>query len=74
MRLHEVPDSMIGLALGASGDEGAKTLAAEEGIGDTLRAAASLDSALATCDVIGGTAPTRVAEALASARRRLDGA
>ena len=72
VRLHEVPDAMIGLALGASGDEGAKALAAEDGIGDTLRAAASLDSALATCDVIGGTAPTRVAAALRAARERLD--
>ena len=74
MGLHDVPDSMIGLALGASGDEGAKSLAAEEGIGDTLRAAASLDSALATCDVVGGTAPVRVAAALRAARARLDAA
>ena len=74
VQLHEVPDSMLGLALGASGDEGARTLAAEEGIGDTLRAAASLDSALATCDVIGGTAPVRVAAALRAARARLDDA
>jgi argininosuccinate lyase len=74
VRLHEVPDSMIGLALGASGDEGAKGLAAEEGIGDSLRAAASVDGALATCDVIGGTAPVRVAAALRAARERLDSA
>jgi argininosuccinate lyase len=70
--LDEVPDAMIGLALGAAGDEGAATLAAEAGIGDQLRAAASVDGALATCDVIGGTAPTRVAAALGDARRRLD--
>ena len=70
--LGEVPDSMIGMALGASGDQGAAALAAEEGIGDHLRAAASVDGALATCDVIGGTAPTRVAAALQAARRRLD--
>ncbi len=70
--LGEVPDSMIGMALGASGDPGAAALAAEEGIGDHLRAAASVDGALATCDVIGGTAPTRVAAALQAARRRLD--
>ena len=73
LQLDAVPDSMIGLALGASGDPGAQTLAADEGIGDTLRAAASVDGALASCDVVGGTAPTRVADALASARRRLDG-
>ena len=69
--LGEVPDAMIGLALGASGDAGASALASEEGIGDHLRAAASVDGALATCDVIGGTAPTRVAEALARAHERL---
>jgi argininosuccinate lyase len=72
LQLDAVPDSMIGLALGASGDPGAQALAADPAIGDTLRAAASVDGALASCDVIGGTAPTRVAEALAAARRRLD--
>lgn len=70
--LAEVPDAMIGMALGAAGDEAAAALAAEPGIGDHLRAAASVDEALATCDVIGGTAPTRVAAALRAARDRLD--
>ncbi len=70
--LEEIPDGMIGLALGASGDPAAADLAADESIGDTLRAAASLDGALASCDVIGGTAPTRVAAALEAARARLD--
>ena len=73
LRLDEVPNAMIGLALGASGDAGAQALAADETIGDTMRGAASVDGALASCDVIGGTAPTRVAEALGAARRRLDG-
>ena len=73
LALEDVPDPMIGLALGASGDPGAQALAADETIGDTLRGAASVDGALASCDVIGGTAPTRVAEALGAARRRLDG-
>jgi argininosuccinate lyase len=72
LRLDEVPDSMIGLALGASGDPGAQALAADETIGEIVRGAASVDGALASCDVIGGTAPTRVAEALKAARRRLD--
>ena len=70
--LDEVPDAMVGLALAASGDPGAAALAAEPGIGDALRDAASLDGALASCDVIGGTAPARVAAALAAARARLD--
>jgi argininosuccinate lyase len=71
--LDAIPDSMIGLALGASGDAAAGALAADPGAGDDLRAAASLDGALASCDVIGGTAPNRVAAALAAARARLDG-
>ena len=63
---------MIGLALGASGDATAAGAGRGPGIGDELRAAASIDGALASCDVIGGTAPTRVAAALAAARQRLD--
>ncbi|MDO8483936.1 MAG: argininosuccinate lyase [Candidatus Limnocylindrales bacterium] len=69
--LDETPDAMLGLALGAAGDETARQLAQEPGIGDALRIAAGLDGALASCDVIGGTAPARVAEALARARERL---
>jgi argininosuccinate lyase len=69
--LDAVPESMIGMALGASGDEKARRLAEEPGIGDSIRAAASVESALESCDVIGGTAPRRVAAALAAARDRL---
>jgi len=72
IRLDEIPDAMLGLALGASGDPTAAGLAEDPGIADELRAAASLDGALASCDVIGGTAPTRVAAALETARKRLD--
>jgi hypothetical protein len=63
---------MIGLALGATDDVEASRLSAEPGIGDRVRAAAAVDGALASCDVIGGTAPTRVAAALATVRARLD--
>jgi argininosuccinate lyase len=70
--LEAVPDSMIGLALGAAGDETARSLAEEPSIGEALRSAAAIDGALASCDVIGGTAPGRVAAALAAARTRLD--
>jgi hypothetical protein len=70
--LDEVPDAMIGLALGAAGDETARGLAAEEGIGDAIRAAASVEGALEAADVIGGTAPGRVDAALAAAKARLD--
>jgi len=37
-----------------------------------LRGAAALEGALASCDVIGGTAPRRVAAAMAAARARLE--
>ncbi|HET9344399.1 MAG TPA: argininosuccinate lyase [Candidatus Limnocylindrales bacterium] len=69
--LDDVPDAMIGMALGAAGDEAARALAAEEGIGEAIRAAASIDGALEACDVLGGTAPGRVAAALGAARERL---
>jgi len=65
---------MIGLALGASGDPAAGALAGEPAIGDSLRAAASIEGALASCDVAGGTAPHRVQAALEGARSRLDSA
>jgi argininosuccinate lyase len=71
LRLDEIPDAMLGMALGAAGDETARSLAAEAGIGDDVRAAASIDGALASCDVVGGTAPRRVEQALAAARARL---
>jgi argininosuccinate lyase len=70
--LDEIPDAMIAQALTASGDPAAAALAEEPGIGKALRAAASLDGALASCDVIGGTAPNRVEVALNQARTRLD--
>ncbi len=69
--LDEVPDGMLGLAIGASADPRAAELIADPGLGDDLRAAASLDGALASCDVIGGTAPGRVTVAIAAARARL---
>jgi len=71
LQLDALPDAMIGLALGASGDPTASALAAEPGVGDALRVSASIEGALASCDVIGGTAPTRVAEALEAAKSRL---
>jgi argininosuccinate lyase len=71
--LADVPDALIRAALASASDPAATALAGEAGIGDHLRAAASVDGALATCDVIGGTAPARVAEALSAARVRIDG-
>jgi argininosuccinate lyase len=69
--LDAIPDAMVGLALGASGDATARALAAEVGIGDELRSAASVEGAIASLDVVGGTAPGRVAAALKAARARL---
>jgi argininosuccinate lyase len=69
--LEAVSDGMIGLALGSAGDKVARALTEDAGIGDALRTAASIDGALASCDVVGGTAPARVAAALAAARERL---
>jgi argininosuccinate lyase len=71
--LDRLPDAMVARTLRDSADPDAVALAAEEGIGAALRAAASIDGALASCDVIGGTAPARVAAALAAARSRLHG-
>jgi argininosuccinate lyase len=71
--LDAIPDSMILTAFGAADDEIARNLAQDPAIGDTVRAAADLDRALASCDVIGGTAPGRVTAALAAARARLGG-
>ena len=70
--LDELSDAAIESALTESADATATALAATPGIGDDLRAAASIDGALASCDVIGGTAPARVAAALAASRERLD--
>jgi argininosuccinate lyase len=69
--LDAIPDAMIGQALTAADDDAARGLAADQAIGDEVRGAASIDGALASCDVIGGTAPNRVAAALAAARARL---
>ncbi len=70
--LDGVTDEAIVVALKSSDDADAAQLASEPGIGDVVRDAASIDGALASCDVIGGTAPDRVAAALAAARARLD--
>ncbi|MFL5678707.1 MAG: hypothetical protein ACJ77X_13865, partial [Chloroflexota bacterium] len=67
----QVSDAMIGLAVGAAGDGAAAALAEDPGIGDVLRTAASIEGAIASCDVVGGTAPGRVAPALAAARERI---
>ena len=56
----------------AQSDAAARGLAAEPGIGEAMRSAATVEAALESCDVEGGTAPKRVRAALAAARARLD--
>jgi argininosuccinate lyase len=65
-------DDAIAEALRASNDPTAQGLADEPDIGTAVRAAASIEGSLAAADVTGGTAPNRVAAALAAARARLD--
>ena len=73
LALTELGDGVIVAALAESRDSAAIELAGDPELPVALREAATLDAALASCDVIGGTAPRRVAAALAAARARLDG-
>ncbi len=69
--LEALDDDTIAAALTASDDPAARELARDPSIGTTVRAAAAIDAALASCDVIGGTAPDRVHAALRAARARI---
>ena len=64
-------DEEIDTALASSDDPVANGLAGDAAASLDVRAAASIDAALARPDVIGGTAPVRVAAELAAAARRL---
>ena len=66
-------DGAIVDALRESDDPTARSLADEPAIAAAVRAAASVEGALTAADVVGGTAPNRVAAALTAARARLDG-
>jgi len=70
--LAELGDEAIVAALRGSDDSTARSLAGEPDIAIAVRTAASIEGSLAAADVIGGTAPGRVAAALAAARSRLD--
>jgi argininosuccinate lyase len=69
--LDALDDATIAAALAASDDSIALALVGDVAVPRELRAAAGLEGALAGCDVIGGTAPPRVAAALAAAKARL---
>jgi argininosuccinate lyase len=68
--LADLDDAAFNGALAAAG-EPAAALARVPGKPAILRAAAAVEAALASCDVIGGTAPARVTGAIAAARLRL---
>ncbi|MGZ6268486.1 MAG: argininosuccinate lyase, partial [Candidatus Limnocylindrales bacterium] len=70
--LDALDDATIAAALAASDDSVALTILGDSALPAELRAAAALDGALAGCDVLGGTAPRRVAAALAAAKARLE--
>lgn len=72
VRLADLPPTAVEEALSASDDPVARDLAAQPGMAATLLDAATVAGSLAAADVIGGTAPDRVAAAIRAARRRLD--
>jgi argininosuccinate lyase len=47
-------------------------LAGDPDVTEAVRTAATIEAALASCDVVGGTAPARVRAALAEVRERLE--
>ncbi len=71
--LAALPDEAFRSALDGSDDPVARGLRRQKGIVAQLRAATTIEGALASADVTGGTAPARVAAALAEARSRLEG-
>jgi len=69
--LDSVSDEEVAAALGGADDAAAAALLGDPGAGALVRAAASVQGALAASNVVGGTAPARVRAALEAARRRL---
>jgi argininosuccinate lyase len=69
--LEELSDAAFADALAGADDPTAVAFASTAGIADALRASATVEAALASADVVGGTAPDRVRAALAVARERL---
>jgi argininosuccinate lyase len=67
-----MPPAELETLLASSDDAAARRLAVEPGIGAELLAAATVEASLAAADVTGGTAPARVAAAIAAARERLE--
>jgi argininosuccinate lyase len=70
-RLDELDEAVVRAALAGSDDETARRVAGASTVPAALRAAATVEAALAGADVVGGTAPGRVEAALQAARERL---
>jgi argininosuccinate lyase len=71
LTLDALDDATLAAALAASDDSTAVALVGDAAVPGELRAAAGLEGAMAGCDVVGGTAPRRVAAALSAAKVRL---
>ncbi|MFL5777546.1 MAG: argininosuccinate lyase [Chloroflexota bacterium] len=69
--LEQLSDEAIAGALAASDDAVATGAARDPAVPGELRTAATLEAAIASADVVGGTAPDRVRTALRTARERL---
>jgi argininosuccinate lyase len=70
-QLADVPAAALVALLAATDDPAARDLAGRPDRVAAVLAGATVDGALAAADVIGGTAPRRVAAAIAAARERL---
>ena len=69
--LDAITDGAVRDALEHADDDQARQLAEDAELPEHLRTAASIDATLAGADVVGGTAPARVRDALAAAKERL---
>jgi argininosuccinate lyase len=69
--LDALPNDALTAALAESDDDTARGIAGDPAAASRLRSAASIEGAIARCDVIGGTASARVVAELETASRRL---
>jgi argininosuccinate lyase len=70
--LPDIPPTDLAELLAESDDDTARRLAAEPGAAAALLDSATIAGSLAAADNIGGTAPSRVATAIAAARQRIE--
>ncbi len=72
LELADLDESVIAEALAASPDRRAKVLARDPHAPTRLRSSATVEAALARCDVVGGTAPSQVHSEVDAAATRLN--